>query len=224
MHDSTSRAALNSDAPTSFIIIGRGSLQTKMLAKLLEKELNGHSLVIQLGNLVIPAACDQAVALIDFESSPLADIENHVDELHHRVSAMAVFNADAEISVGWLLRWPKMRGLFYRDATEEQFVKGVQALRNAEHWLPRRMLSEYLEQTRGVHSRPVPLASPLTRKEIEILLAMVSGASNADIAKILHLSQHTVKTHLYNLYRKIEVGNRVQAVSWAMANLAARNK
>ncbi|MEA7595362.1 LuxR C-terminal-related transcriptional regulator, partial [Salmonella enterica subsp. enterica serovar Virginia] len=41
------------------------------------------------------------------------------------------------------------------------------------------------------------------------------GASNNEIARSLFISENTVKTHLYNLFKKIAVKNRTQAVSWA---------
>lgn len=45
------------------------------------------------------------------------------------------------------------------------------------------------------------------------------GASNIEIARLLFISENTVKTHLYNLFRKIAVKNRTQAVTWANENL-----
>jgi LuxR family transcriptional regulator of csgAB operon len=59
----------------------------------------------------------------------------------------------------------------------------------------------------------------LTCKEVKILEAIVGGHTNQDIADKIFLSPHTVKTHIYNLYKKIGVTNRVQAVNWARKHL-----
>ena len=56
-------------------------------------------------------------------------------------------------------------------------------------------------------------------REIEILGLISTGATNADIADKLIISQHTVKTHIYNIFQKIGVPNRLQAALWAGKHL-----
>ena len=65
---------------------------------------------------------------------------------------------------------------------------------------------------------PTPPAV-LTPRETELLRQVASGVSNREIAFRLQISPHTVKTHLYNVFRKIGVPNRLQASLWAVANL-----
>jgi two-component system, NarL family, response regulator LiaR len=55
----------------------------------------------------------------------------------------------------------------------------------------------------------------LTGQEMKVLERLAAGESNKDIARTLGLSPHTVKTHTANLYAKLEVGSRGQAVSKA---------
>jgi DNA-binding NarL/FixJ family response regulator len=55
----------------------------------------------------------------------------------------------------------------------------------------------------------------LTDREREVLDLMAGGSTNPEIAKVLHLSPHTVKEHTSALYRKLEVRNRTEAVQKA---------
>jgi DNA-binding NarL/FixJ family response regulator len=55
----------------------------------------------------------------------------------------------------------------------------------------------------------------LTGRELEILRALGEGRSNRDIAKKLWLAEQTVKFHLTNIYRKLNVSSRTEAVHWA---------
>lgn len=64
------------------------------------------------------------------------------------------------------------------------------------------------------------LASPstaLTAREIEILQELASGATNRDLARVLFISEATVKTHLVHIYDKLGVENRTQAIDQARA-------
>ncbi len=58
--------------------------------------------------------------------------------------------------------------------------------------------------------------SALTRREYEILTQLVGGASNKEIAKVLGLTEITIKSHLRNVFRKIGASNRTQAVALAL--------
>lgn len=64
-----------------------------------------------------------------------------------------------------------------------------------------------------------PDTSDLTVREKEILDHIARGASNRDIAEALFISTHTVKTHLHNIFKKINVKGRLQAALWAADNL-----
>jgi DNA-binding NarL/FixJ family response regulator len=50
----------------------------------------------------------------------------------------------------------------------------------------------------------------ISKREREIIQLMLDGMSNADIEKKLYISPHTVKNHIYNIYQKLGVKNRVQ--------------
>jgi DNA-binding CsgD family transcriptional regulator len=48
---------------------------------------------------------------------------------------------------------------------------------------------------------------------------IITGLKNEEIANRLYISAHTVKTHIYNIFKKINVPNRLQAALWAAKNL-----
>jgi DNA-binding NarL/FixJ family response regulator len=55
----------------------------------------------------------------------------------------------------------------------------------------------------------------LTRREREILALVAEGHSNRELARMLWVTEQTVKFHLSNIYRKLEVANRTEASRWA---------
>ena len=59
------------------------------------------------------------------------------------------------------------------------------------------------------------VGSDLTRREVEILQLVSEGHSNSQLAKMLWVTEQTVKFHLSNIYRKLGVANRTEAARWA---------
>jgi len=70
-------------------------------------------------------------------------------------------------------------------------------------------------------SRPTAVAaeqSPLTSRELEVLQLVAAGSTNGEIAQKLWVTEQTVKFHLSNVYRKLNVGNRTEASHYAHVN------
>jgi DNA-binding CsgD family transcriptional regulator len=58
----------------------------------------------------------------------------------------------------------------------------------------------------------------LTRREVEVLQLVSSGMTNRAVARALWVTSETVKFHLSNIYRKLDVSNRAEASEWAHEN------
>ena len=58
----------------------------------------------------------------------------------------------------------------------------------------------------------------LTKREVEILRLVAEGHSNSQLAKMLWVTEQTVKFHLSNIYRKLDVANRTEASRWAQVH------
>ena len=59
------------------------------------------------------------------------------------------------------------------------------------------------------------LPAPLTGRELEVLRLVAQGATNAEIADLLEISPHTVKSHVIHIFNKLGVSDRTQAAVWA---------
>ena len=203
------------------VLIGRNDFQNKLLANLIAERVGCSCLVRSIEDLSAPSVDVNVLALLDVEGIAAPDLNVHLQVLATCASVryIALINADEGVSFEQIVAFPGIKGIFCRETTEENFVKGILAIFKGECWLPRKMLFAHWEQT-SAHKRLFPTETTLlTRKEIDTLKLLVGGHSNNHIARTLSVSPHTVKTHIYNLFRKLHVGNRVQAVHWALQNI-----
>lgn len=132
---------------------------------------------------------------------------------------MALFNVLREHEIEKLALRCGVRGFLYTDDRAEDLVNGICAINSGEFWISRRILCECLQDSYVGRELPVPDGHSLSEREVELLQVLATGASNEAIAELLFISPHTVKTHLHNIFHKINVGNRLQAVLWAKENL-----
>ena len=112
-----------------------------------------------------------------------------------------------------------INGMFYKNDSPLIIAKGVRAILNGELWFPRETLSKALSKQIRVFGIMGEINLPLTSREKEILAKLSDGSTNFEIADDLCINIHTVKTHLYNTYDKINVSSRLQASLWAARNL-----
>tara|TARA_R110002072_G_scaffold43982_8_gene123345 strand:+ start:426 stop:839 length:414 start_codon:yes stop_codon:yes gene_type:complete len=82
-------------------------------------------------------------------------------------------------------------------------------------WLSRNWKSKEFEITKNSIHPNLKEQSILSSREQEVLQAMANGMSNKEIAKHLFLSENTIKTHASNLYFKLDVKRRTQAIQRA---------
>ena len=58
----------------------------------------------------------------------------------------------------------------------------------------------------------------MTKREVEVLILVANGMFNKEIATTLNISERTVKNHISNIFKKIEVADRTQAAVFAIRN------
>ena len=114
-----------------------------------------------------------------------------------------------------------VKGVFFVNDSLTNFMKGIRMVLNGDLWFPRHVLEATISNFVVKNNFEDPGSSDdshLTRREKEILKHIALGKTNEQIAKNLNISTLTVKTHVSNIYRKIKVPNRIQAIFWATQN------
>ena len=104
-------------------------------------------------------------------------------------------------------------GFLLKDAPGDQLVAAIRVVAAGSALLAdtvtRRLIERFVEREDAV---PPPGAEELTPRELEMLRLVARGLANADIARRLHLSEHTVKTHVAHVLAKLGLRDRTQAV------------
>jgi DNA-binding CsgD family transcriptional regulator len=114
-----------------------------------------------------------------------------------------------------------IRGIFHINYSRDVLLKGIKAVLKEELWLPRALINTIFLKHQNYETSGVEIAGNISLREKQILDHLSAGYTNDMIADKLCISIHTVKTHIYNIYRKINVKNRLQAVRWVNNNLRA---
>jgi DNA-binding NarL/FixJ family response regulator len=124
-----------------------------------------------------------------------------------RVLVLTTYDTDADIlraveagATGYLLK----------DAPRERLFPAIRSAARGETVLAPTVA------TRLVNRMRVPAEEALTSREIEVLELVAKGASNADVAASLFISEATVKTHLLHIFGKLGVDDRTAAVVSAL--------
>ena len=111
------------------------------------------------------------------------------------------------------------KGYLLKDASREELFQAVRALNDGvsliEPGVAARVLDRFAELSKQADQAAVNYL--LTEREVEVLLLMSHGSANKSIADSLCISESTVKTHVANIFQKLEVGQRTEAVTKAMS-------
>jgi two-component system response regulator NreC len=112
-------------------------------------------------------------------------------------------------------------GYLLKNAAGNDLVDAIRAVAAGRPWLQPEIAQRLMNVTSGASSQvPVTaeqdLIEPLTAREIVVLKLLAGAASNREIATNLAISTRTVETHLANIYGKLGVRGRTEAMLWAI--------
>lgn len=156
-----------------------------------------------------------------FASADLSDFEvEDLEELCKSYPKLPILTVCVTSDVNKVIGLIKagVRGVISKEREISLLPSAINAIAKGELWYPRSILQQLFENYHlSVAANGGDSAKPLlSEREIEILTHIVKGLKNKEIADKLGISYSTVLTHTYNIYRKLEVKNRAQAIMFAI--------
>jgi two-component system, NarL family, response regulator DegU len=109
-------------------------------------------------------------------------------------------------------------GYLLKDSACEEIVNAIKTVFNGEKYIDKSLVSLLFLDIKSNNKSNASILDSLSKREIEVLMEISKGLSNKEIGQQLYLSEKTVKNYATNLFRKINVDDRVQATILALNN------
>jgi DNA-binding NarL/FixJ family response regulator len=109
----------------------------------------------------------------------------------------------------------KLSGVLLSDATPALLTKAVRAVAKGEVWIDKTTVKNLLY---GINAIRKTQTAGLSNREREIVALIGEGYRNKEIASKLCISEPTVKSHLQHIFRKLDIKNRSQLITFAIKN------
>jgi len=112
-------------------------------------------------------------------------------------------------------------GYVMKDAEVDEILEAIRTVHNGKTYIQPSLTNIVLKENDGTAFATYKNRAKddnLTRREIQVLLLIADGKNNREIADNLYISEKTVKNHVSNLFKKIDVSDRTQAAVYAYKN------
>ncbi|KII76402.1 helix-turn-helix transcriptional regulator [Vibrio renipiscarius] len=110
------------------------------------------------------------------------------------------------------LYWHTLRGILINTSPIHHLHQSVGYILSGGLWLPRKCLEKLVLIKRDPSLMRCDMYNSLTTRERQVLDHIAAGQSNKQIAKQLYLSESTIKSHIYRVYKKLDIHKRKDAV------------
>lgn len=109
-------------------------------------------------------------------------------------------------------------GYMLKDSAGTEIVNAIRLVYNGEKYIDKSLVSILFSHIKIKEEKTLSILDNLSKREVEVLIKISKGLSNKEIGQQLYLSEKTVKNYATNLFKKINVSDRVQATILALQN------
>lgn len=159
------------------------------------------------------------VVLLDINMPEMSGLQV-LEKLRAAGSKQKVLILTIHNEVEYLMRAVEIgvSGYVLKDSDSTVLKKAIYAIYNGENYIDATMTPLLKEQTylRELQKEARSKEKVLSEREIEVLCALAEGLYNKEIASRLQISEKTVKNHVSNIFKKIDVSDRTQAAVYAI--------
>ena len=211
---------MNSNTPMVRVLIADDQTLFRVgLARLLEEDAR-VKIVGQAGDgaeaVKLAASLRPDVVLMDLKMPNLDGIEatRQIVASHSGVKVLLLTTFEADNHVIQALK-AGASGYILKDSKPDSIVSSLLAVMAGERVMASAVANRVLEMLTGT-TTPKEFYDGLTGREIEILKLLAGGMANKQIAYKLKISEKTVRNHVSNMYEKLNIYDRSQAVLYAV--------
>lgn len=156
------------------------------------------------------------LVLLDMELPGISGVEvaRQIKEADSPTKILALSAYDDERYIEGLLN-TGASGYLTKDEAPDTIINAVRGVAHGEEgWLSRGVTAKVVRQTwAGRGSNPL---AALSERELEVLKMLAQGGTNGQMAAALGIAERTVRFHLHNIYDKLDLDGRGQAIVWAV--------
>ncbi len=147
------------------------------------------------------------------KEGPAAIAEIKAENPNARILVLTSFSEDEKIATA--IKAGAL-GYLLKDSSSKDLLQAIRSVHSGNLSLSQALVTKLMQ---SLQQPPKPSSepnTPLTQRELDVLKALACGVSNQEIARQLHISVNTVRSHVSSILSKLRLSNRAQAVRYAL--------